>query len=206
MPELACTAAQDWPCTPRPSSGLSDVVGVSRSWKLKNTTNQGFMQRVSRTLHETKCTYFKCTAWWFLTNVYTEVPTTQLRYGTFPAPADIPLFHFPGTENRSMVSRGGVGEGLTGTFFLPRVLYKWNHMVYILLFLDLLAQHVFEVQMCSNNMICLLLRIICMFTCIFTTQWVHPLAYWWTPGLVPALWLLWIGRLRTVLKGLCFHT
>lgn len=123
------------------------------------------MQRVSRTLHETKCTYFKCTACWFLTNVYTEVPTTQLRYGTFPAPADTPLFHFPGTENRSMVSQGGVGEGLTGTFFLPRVLYKWNHMVYILLFLDLLAQHVFEVQMCSNNLICLLLRIICMFTC-----------------------------------------
>ena len=40
-----------------------------------------------------------------------------------------------------MVSRGRVGEGLTGTFSLPRVLYKWNHMVYILLFLDSLESY-----------------------------------------------------------------
>ena len=46
-------------------------------------------------------------------------------------------------------------------------------MVYILLFLDSLAQHVFEVQMCSNNLICLLLRIICMFTCKYLHVYMH---------------------------------
>ena len=69
--------------------------------------------------------------------------------------------------------------------------------VFLCVFLCVLAQHVFEVQVCSNNLICLLLRIIC---CVFTALWVHPLAYWWTPGLLPALQLLWVSLLRTCLQ------
>lgn len=68
----------------------------------------------------------------------------------FPSPQILPV-HFPVNPSPRwpQVTTDLFSVTAVETFFLLRVLSKWNHLVYILLSLDsLLAQHVFEVQMC----------------------------------------------------------